>query len=389
MSTLKWTTTRRRVNDLIPWHKNPRKISDAQLEKLKTSIERFNYAAPILIDEDQRIVAGHQRCKALIALGRGNEEIDVRIASRKLTEAEFEELAIRDNKNHGEWDFEGLAKFDEQLLKTIGFDAAELDKIFKNTARPAPDEAPEPRAKTDIKAGDMFMLGDHTLLCGDSTNDNDVKKLMGGGVADMVFTDPPWNVAIGKDSNPRHRQRAGLINDDLGEDFRAFLDKFTPLLSGYCKGDIYVVMGCEEWPNIHGALTGAGLHWSATIAWVKDIFVLGRSKYHRRYEPIWYGWRDKSSFVGDRKQDDVWEIERPRVSKEHPTMKPVALCERAILNSSPREGVVLDLFGGSGSTLMACEQASRKCRMIEIDPIYCQVIIDRWEKHTGQKAEKL
>ena len=151
--------------------------------------------------------------------------------------------------------------------------------------------------------------------------------------------------------------------------------------------DIYVVMGCAEWPNIHAALASAGFHWSSTIVWVKDIFVLGRSNYHRRYEPIWYGWQKTSSYRADRKQDDVWEHARPTRSPEHPTMKPVELVEHAILNSSVKGDTVLDLFGGSGTTLIACEKTGRKCRMVELEPGYCQVIVDRWEEMTGRKAE--
>lgn len=160
-------------------------------------------------------------------------------------------------------------------------------------------------------------------------------------------------------------------------------------MQAFVKKDIYVVMGCAEWPNIHAALSAAGFHWSSTIVWVKDIFVLGRSNYHRRYEPIWYGWQKNSSYRADRKQDDVWEFKRPTRSPEHPTMKPVELVERAILNSSAKGDTVLDLFGGSGTTLIACEKTGRYCRMVELEPGYCQVIIDRWQEFTGRKATPL
>jgi DNA modification methylase len=205
----------------------------------------------------------------------------------------------------------------------------------------------------------------------------------------MAFTDPPWNVAIGLDSNPRHRQRKGLINDNLGKDFPAFLAKVGEALRAAVKKDIYVVMGCAEWPNIHAALVNASFHWSSTVIWAKDVFVLGRSNYHRKYEPIWYGWQKTSSYRGDRKQDDLWEFDRPTRSPEHPTMKPVELVERALHNSSVKGDTVLDLFGGSGTTLLACEKTGRRCRMIELEPGYCQVIIDRWEQFTGAKATPL
>jgi DNA modification methylase len=229
----------------------------------------------------------------------------------------------------------------------------------------------------------------HRVMCGDSTNPADVGKLMGGRKATMVFTDPPWNVAIGLDSNPRHRQREGLMNDDLTpEEFAAFLDKFIGVMNDHVTGDVYCVLGASNWPTLDAAFRKNGYHWSATIIWVKDVFVLGRSKYHRRYEPLWYGWHTKgqSSFCDRRDLDDVWEIARPRVSDDHPTMKPVELVARAVTNSSRTGQVVLDLFGGSGSTLIACEQTSRRAFLMEIAPLYCDVIVQRWEKFTGKKA---
>ena len=227
----------------------------------------------------------------------------------------------------------------------------------------------------------------HRVLCGDSMNAEDFAKLMGGQKAAMVFTDPPWNVAIGGDGNPRHRQREGLKNDDLSpEEFAAFLDKFAGNMKGHITGDVYCFLGASEWPTLDLALRRNGYHWSATIIWVKDAFVLGRSKYHRRYEPIWYGWHKdgKSSFCDKRDLDDVWEVPRPKRSEEHPTMKPVELAVRAISNSSlPGDGV-LDPFGGSGSTLIGCEQTGRKAFLMEIDPLYADTICERYFRFTGK-----
>jgi DNA modification methylase len=199
-------------------------------------------------------------------------------------------------------------------------------------------------------------------------------------------------VAIGLDSNPRHRQRKGLKNDNLSpEQFQQFLNGFVGAVESHVSGDFYCVLGASEWPTLDSTLRSRGFHWSATIIWAKDIFVLGRSKYHRRYEPIWYGWREKgkSSFIGRRDVDDVWEIPRPKRSEEHPTMKPVQLPLRAILNSSVPGDIVVDPFGGSGSTLIACEQTGRKAHLMELDPIYCDVIWQRWETFSGRKAERL
>jgi DNA modification methylase len=255
-----------------------------------------------------------------------------------------------------------------------------------------PDDVPEAPTNPITRQGDLWLLGDHRLLCGDSTSAVDVQKLMAGETAKMMFTDPPWNVAIGLDSNPRHRQRKGLKNDNLSpEKFQQFLNDFIEAVESHVSGDVYCVLGASEWPTLDATLRSRGFHWSATIIWAKDIFVLGRSKYHRRYEPIWYGWREKgkSSFIGRRDVDDVWEIPRPKRSEEHPTMKPVQLPLRAIINSSVAGDIVVDPFGGSGSTLIACEQTQRRAHLMEIDPIYCSVIIRRWERFTGRKAERI
>jgi DNA modification methylase len=253
-----------------------------------------------------------------------------------------------------------------------------------------PDEVPEPPEEPYVKPGDLYHLGDHRILCGDATDGADVDRLMGGVHAAMMFTDPPWNVAIGQDSNPRHRQRPGLRNDDLSDDdFATFLGGFASLAVPLVDGDVYCILGASEWPALDLALRGAGLHWSATIIWVKDAFVLGRSKYHRRYEPLWYGWRDRSSFAAGRNLDDVWEIPRPRRSPEHPTMKPVELVGRAIGNSSAAPDIVYDPFIGSGSTIIAAETLGRRCYGLDIDPRYVQVAIERWQNFTGWTAERV
>lgn len=196
----------------------------------------------------------------------------------------------------------------------------------------------------------------------------------------MTFTDPPWNVAIGKDSNPRHRQREGLQNDDMtDDDYSLFVDSFISSIQMHCIGDVYCKVASEYMDIVGAAFRSKKFHWSATIIWVKDIFVLGRSKYHRRYEPLWYGWhkKSKSSFCDARNLDDVWEIDRPRVSEEHPTMMPVELPSRAIQNSSVAGDVVFEPFCGSGATLVACQNLSRRGRAVEISPAYCAVTLER------------
>ncbi len=253
-----------------------------------------------------------------------------------------------------------------------------------------PDDVPAPPAEAVTKPGDLWLLGSHRLLCGDATNATDVQKILGGLTPKMIFTDPPWNVAIGQDSNPRHRQREGLQNDDLGEDFQSFLHGWTAACLPALEGDLYCVMGSREWPAIDSALRNAGMHWSGVIAWVKESFVLGRSNYHHRFEPIWYGWPEKgrSSYDGGRDQDNVWEFPRPKVSEEHPTMKPVDLVSKAVQNSSRPDDLVFDPFLGSGSTLIACQVTGRACAGLEISPTFCDVIVKRWEEFTGQKARR-
>lgn len=305
------------------------------------------------------------------------------------------ELAIADNRSgdlNMAWDPDVLKDLAGEIDLSPFFTDKELKEIGALTG-PTP-EVPEPEIeraeellkKWQTERDQIWSIpsksvtgGAHRIMCGDSTTEADVGALMGAVRARMAFTDPPWNVAIGQDSNPRHRQREGLQNDSMSsENFCRFLGNFATQMSEVVDGDVYCVLGASEWPNLDRELRSVGYHWSATIIWVKDIFVLGRSKYHRRYEPIWYGWHKdgKSSFGEARDLDDVWEIDRPRVSEEHPTMKPVALPARAISNSSAVGDVVYEPFGGGGST-MAAEQMGRICYGMELDPKYVAVMLQR------------
>ena len=251
---------------------------------------------------------------------------------------------------------------------------------------------PEVPEEPMSKVGDIWQLGEHRLICGDSTDPNVIAKLMDGQKADMVFTDPPWNVNYGGSNYPYGNQRS-IMNDHMETDeFKEFMVKsFTRMNEASKPGAMtYVVMSAQEWGNMMLALRETGYHWSSTIIWNKDQLVLSRKDYHTKYEPIWYGWKEGESRLHpleDRKQCDVWDFDRPKVSAEHPTMKPVPLVGRAISNSSNMNDAVLDLFGGSGTTLIACEELKRKCFMSELDPRYADVIINRWENFTGKKAE--
>lgn len=384
---MKWLSEKRNILDLKPALYNPRKWSDKETADLTKSIERFDLADPIIINKNNTVVGGHFRLKILKE--KGVTEVDVRVPERELTEAEEKELNIRLNKNSGSFDFDLLSNFDEDFLKDIGFESKELDNIFELDPTPEDDDVPEVKT-TDIKLGDMFQLGEHRLLCGDSTKREDVEKLMQGENADMVFTDPPYNVDYGVSKNPKHKIRTIENDKQTPEQWKQFCNDLFLIFKEFCTGDIYT-WGASGGNGMRMCLwlIEMGCHWSATIIWKKQRLVLTPANYQRMYEPCFYGWFNKSSWQGDRKQTEVWEIDRPSVSKLHPTMKPIELCCKGIENSSPREGIVLDLFGGSGSTLIACEKLNRKCRMMEISEQYCQVIIDRWEKFTGQKAVKL
>lgn len=270
--------------------------------------------------------------------------------------------------------------------------AAFSDAVHTESLPEDPDEIlPEVQKDAVTRKGDLWICGKHRVYCGDSTNAGDVAALMQGEKAAMCFTDPPWNVAIGLSSNPKHRQREGMLNDNMPEaEFEKFVSGFARQLVDNVEGDLYCVLGASECPTLDKCLRAVGYHWSATIIWAKDTFVLGRSKYHRRYEPIWYGWHNsgKSSFCNRRDLDDVWEVPRPKRSKEHPTMKPVDLVRKAIANSSTVGDLVLDLFGGSGTTMIAAEYEERRAAMLELNPKYVDVIVRRYIQTTGRRDVK-
>ena len=412
-----WTTQKRKINDLTSFDGNPRKMSDKQAADLLASLKKFNMVEIPAIDTHNRILAGHMRCAAMKQIGRGEEEIDVRVPSRDLTEDEAKEYLLRSNKNNGEWDFSKLINFGEDLLSQIGFDSKELDKIFKAKKSSKDDEAPEKR-ETSIKQGDRFKLGRHTIMCGDSTNQEDIAMLMDGNKADMVFTDPPYNVNYsgrGKDTSNT------IMNDNQSEEnFRLFLNKVFDNYNFAMRpgASMYVCYASRTHREFEDAINKAGFDVKNQIIWVKLVASMGWGDYRWKHEPILYCRRrnESSEFYGDRSEYTVWEEEKSdedllamfkdmikkdesgnstvwRFGREsnykHPTQKPVALVEKGVINSSKRGDIVLDMFGGSGSTLIACEKTSRDCRTMELDPQYIQVIIDRWEQFTGQKAEKI
>ena len=386
------------VSDLTPAEYNPRKDlrpGDIEYEKLLRSMEEFGYVEPIVWNERTgNIVGGHQRLKVLKQLG--TELIDCVVVN--LDEAREKALNIALNKISGEFDLPKLSEVLQELklggfdFTLTGFEDDEVDKLSQKMARLkgqlAEDDFDVDKATEEItepitKPGDIWLLGKHRLMCGDSTDMGDVARLMDGKKTQCVFTDPPWNVDYGGNSHPSWKQRQ-ILNDNMStEEFGEFLGKTFRAAASVCEPGAmcYCVMSAQEWGNIMNALAECGFHWSSTIIWYKDSLVLSRKDYHTQYEPIWYGWLEGDKRLcplQDRQQSDVWEVDRPKKSVEHPTMKPIALAGKAINNSSHAGEAVLDLFGGSGTTLLACEQTGRVNYTMELDCAYCDVIVKRF-----------
>lgn len=380
-------------DQLKPYEKNAKLHTDDQVEQIKRSIEEFGFNDPIAVWHEDEIIEGHGRLLAVMEMPEIETVPIIRLDD--LTDEQRRAYMLVHNKltMNTDFDFELL---DSELSDIIDIDMSEygfdIEIEDEEPDEIIDDEVPE-EVETRCKLGDIWQLGNHRLICGDSTSIETADRLMNGEKADMVFTDPPWNVSYGQE-NERWKQRS-ILNDSMStEDFKEFMYNAFKAMNNASKAGCmtYVVMSAQEWGNMMLTLAENDYHWSSTIIWNKDQLVLSRKDYHTKYEPIWYGWKNGEGRLcplEDRKQCDVWDFERPKRSDEHPTMKPVPLVARAITNSSKKGNNVLDLFGGSGTTLIACEQTGRKCFMSELDPKYCDVIIQRWENLTGQKAVKL
>ena len=386
---LKWETKKVKVKDLIELDINPRKISETKKQKLVESLERFNLVEIPAVNTDMQIIGGNQRVTALMLVGRGEEEIDVRIPNRKLTKKEVKEYAIISNTHAGEFDFEVLElEFADIAIDEIGFDVIgwddwkhKQDNALAAEAQEDNFDVPVGGSETDIVEGDIFEIGQHRLLCGSSTQTDTWKRLMGDELADLVITDPPYNVAyVGKTKD------ALKIANDMQSDgnFYQFLYDFYTALGSYTKagGAWYVWFADVEIVNFAKAFQDAGLKLAQMIIWQKNNFVMGRKDYHFKHEPCLYGWKEGAAhgWYNDRKQTTVLNFDRPQRNAEHPTMKPIPLIAYQMGNSSKAGDVVADGFGGSGTTMVAAHQTNRRCRMMELDPRYCQVIIDRMRK---------
>ena len=390
----------RPIEALIPYARNSRTHSDAQVAQIAASIREFGWTNPVLVDGENGIIAGHGR--VLAARKLGFEQVPV-IELAHLTESQKRAYVLADNKlaENAGWDDE-LLRIELEALQAAGFDlsltgfaddelAALMAELAGNEGLTDDDAVPEVTDDPVSQPGDVWLLGEHRVLCGDATDPVALETLMGSDLADMAFTDPPYNVNYANTAKDKQRgTHRPILNDNLGEGFAGFLSAACANLLGYSKGAVYIAMSSSELDTLQLAFRGAGGKWSTFIIWAKNTFTLGRADYQRQYEPILYGWRDGVDhfWCGDRDQGDVWFINKPVKNDLHPTMKPVELVERAIRNSSKTRDIVLDLFGGSGTTLIAAEKTQRRARLVELDPKYVDVIVKRWQDYTGKKASR-
>ena len=385
------------VDDLLPYAKNSRTHSPEQVAQIAASMVEFGWTNPVLIDANGMIVAGHGRVLAARKLKMDSVPC---IRLGHLTPTQARAYVIADNKlalNAG-WD-DAMLKAELDVLKEEGFEIGltgfsddeieallDFEVVEGNTD---PDDVPEAPADPITKPGDLWILGDHRLLCGDSTSIESVKRIMSEDAADLLLTDPPYNVAY----TGKTEEALTIQNDSMDDaSFRQFLrDVYSTADSVMREGAVFYIWHADsEGFNFRGAAFDVGWKVRQCLIWNKNSLVLGRQDYHWKHEPCLYGWKDGAGHYwgSDRTQTTVLDFNRPSRNGEHPTMKPVELFEYQIKNSSRPGDVVLDLFGGSGTTAIACEKTGRKARLMELDPKYCDVIVKRWEEFTGRKAER-
>lgn len=384
-----------KTKKLIPYAANSRTHSEEQVNQIAASIKEFGFNNPVLIDEQNGIIAGHGRVLAANKLGL--DEVPT-ICLTHLNDAQRRAYVIADNKlalNAG-WDDDALQaeidrlKDDDFDISLLGFDEDELNDLFDDEpieGMTDEDEVPEPPADPKTVEGDIWILGNHRLMCGDSTSIDAVEKLMNGEKADLWLTDPPYNVAYeGKTKDALTIQNDKMENDG----FREFLkESYLAANSSMKEGAVFYIWHADsEGYNFRGAAFDIGWRIRQCLIWVKQVMVMGRQDYHWKHEPCLYGWKDGAGHLWntDRKQTTVLEFDRPFKNTEHPTMKPVELFEYQMLNNTKKSQLVLDSFGGSGTTMIAAEKNNRLSRLMELDPKYCDVIINRWQEFTGKEA---
>jgi len=422
MNKLIWHTEKRKVNDLIPYRLNPREISGKQLENLKRSLKKFNLVEIPAINTDGQIVAGHQRLKVLQLLGRGEEKIEVRIPNRKLTDKEFKQYLLTSNRVTGEWDFEKLKAFDIELLMKVGFDDSDLSDIWDQVLEVENDEFDVEKEikkikETEIRPGDVFALGRHKLLCADSTDSNAVKTLVGKSKVDVINTDIPYNIGLSYDTGIGGKQSyGGKINDKkTDEDYRSFVKSIIENGLLVAKENCHVFIWSDE--KYIGMLQElykeAGLDQKRLCMWIKgNQNPTPQIAFNKVTEFCLYGTQgkpylsdkvknlneimNKEITTGNRLIEDIidffniWLVKRlPGNEYEHATQKPPVLYEKSLRRCSKPGDIVLDLCAGSGSLMVASEQLKRTAYLVEIEPLFCQLIINRYEQFSKTRVKKL
>lgn len=386
----------KKIEEIKEYENNPRN-NDNAVEYVARSIKDFGFKIPIIVDKNNVIVAGHTRYKAAKELNL--TEVPCIVAD-DLTDEQIKAFRLVDNKSAelAEWNLELLNIELENIhdidMNLYNFELSELlDNVIEDDYEIELPEEPK------TKHGDIYKLGNHYLMCGDSTKESDVAKLMNNNKADLFLTDPPYNVALGTHDTPetarqRHRRTDGLIimNDKMSDnDFLDFLTKCFSIAKDNMKdgASFYIWHADNESLTFRQALKNSGLELRQTLIWNKNAITLGRQDYQWKHEPCLYGWKDGAShsWFSDRSQPTVLDFKKPSKSENHPTMKPIELFAYQIKNSSKANDIILDTFGGSGTSIIACEQLNRICFTMELDPRYCDVIVDRWETFTNQKAE--
>lgn len=415
---INWKVEKRKVADLTLWDKNPRKISKDAFEKLKQRIIDRGMHDVLKVDLDNTVLSGNQRKQALVDLGI--EEVHCMIPDRQLTEEERDKVALESNIEDGEYDFKLLgSNFDEDLLANVGFSSLQIERAFDLKTKEDEfdaDKEVENNPNPTAKLGDIFVLGEHRLMCGDSTKLEDVQKLMDGKLADLVFTDPPYMVdyhseaGIGYESKKFGGTGSKILNDNLSDE--KALQFYTDVLTNLHavtkdSAPIYWWYADKNSTLNRQAFIASGWNFSQGIIWLKNSMTFSRGvDYHRCFEPCLFGWKNKKAHYRNTEianlkdvwmtndieqfqdQLDVWFNKRDTTTEYiHPTQKPVRLAERALRKSSQSSDIVIDLFGGSGSTLIACDQMKRRAMLMELDPKYVDAIVKRWEELTGNKAE--
>lgn len=419
---LVWRTEKRGVNELLPYERNPRQITDKQLEALKRSLKMFNLVELPAVDADGRIVAGHQRIKALQLLGRGEEVIEVRVPNRKLTKNEFERYLVTSNAVGGDWDFSKLKSFDIDLLLDIGFDETDLAGIWDDNLETEDDGFDIEKElakikKPKTKLGDLYRLGSHRLICGDATNSEVLKKIVGKEKVSMIYSDPVYNLGVDYDKGIGGKQSYGgaVVDKRTPKEYREFLKQSMEAALTVARPDAHVFYWNDESQIglVQSLFDELGIQNKRVCMWIKN----GHNPtpgvaFNKCYEPCIYGTRgrpylakgidslnevfNKELTTGNRLIDDIldllniWLVKRMAGQDyQHATAKPPTLHEKAIRRCTRPGDLILDSFGGAGSTLVAADQLKRRSVLVELEPVFCDLIIKRYENLTHTKAKKL